>query len=64
MLALTRKLQEGIVIRTPEGREITIKILEIRHDRVRLGLHADEDVTINRDSIQRMIDRKHEGRRP
>jgi len=45
MLVLTRKLNESIVI---GDREITIRIVDVRGGRVRLGIEAPLDVRIER----------------
>ena len=53
MLVLTRKPGEEIVI----GDQITVKVLDIRGDKVRLGIDAPRDVKVHRrevwDTIQR-----------
>ena len=53
MLVLTRKPGEEIVI----GNQITVKVLDIRGDKVRLGIDAPRDVKVHRreiwDAIQR-----------
>lgn len=48
MLILSRKLDEDIVIRTPEGRTIVIKVVRLQPDKVRLGFTAGTDVKIDR----------------
>lgn len=47
MLVLTRSREEGIVI----GDAIEVKVLDIRGDRVRLGVIAPDDVTIHRKEV-------------
>lgn len=53
MLVLSRHLNEKIVI----GDDVVITIVEIRGDKVRLGIEAPQDVTVHRqevfDAIQR-----------
>lgn len=52
MLVLARKEEERIIIRVPGRKEpITLKVLEIRPDKVRLGLVADQEVTIDREEV-------------
>ena len=51
MLTLTRRVNESIVIRTPEGREIRLVVLDRNKGKVRIGVVADDDVTIWRDEI-------------
>lgn len=48
MLVLSRKPDEDIVIRTPEGRTIVVKVVSLLPDKVRLGFTADTDVKIDR----------------
>lgn len=47
MLALTRKIDESIII----GDDIEIKVLEISGDRVRLGIEAPREITIHRQEV-------------
>ena len=51
MLVLTRKLGEGIVF----GHEVTLKILEIHKNQIKLGIEAPQDVRIYRDEVYRQI---------
>lgn len=48
MLVLTRKRDEDIVIKTPEGRTITVTVVRLFSDTVRLGFKADSSVVISR----------------
>jgi len=54
MLVLSRKKEESIII----GDKITIKILEIGHNRVRLGIDAPRDINVVREEI---ADKEPEG---
>lgn len=47
MLVLSRKKNEKIVI----GNNITIMVIEVRGDRVRLGIEAPQDVPIHRSEV-------------
>ena len=47
MLVLSRKLNEEIVI----AGEIRVRVLELRRGRVRLGISAPPDVTVDRAEI-------------
>ena len=47
MLVLSRKKNEEIVI----GQEVTIEILEIRGDKVRLGISAPPEVPVHRREV-------------
>jgi carbon storage regulator len=55
MLVLTRKKNEAIVV--ADG-EITITVLEIRGDKVRLGLSAAKDIPIHRKEVYDAIQRE------
>jgi len=47
MLVLTRKKNESIVIRD----DIVVTVVEIRADKVRLGIEAPKEVTVHRREI-------------
>jgi len=51
MLVLSRKKNEKIVI----GDDIEIMVVEIRGDKVRLGINAPEKVSIHREEIYKKI---------
>jgi carbon storage regulator len=48
MLVLTRKPREGIWI----GDSIHIKVLEVGHGRVKIGIDAPPDIVIDREEIR------------
>lgn len=52
MLVLSRRLDESIVI----NGNITVKILNIESDRVRIGIEAPKEVAVNRKEVQIQID--------
>lgn len=54
MLVLARKKNEEIVI---DGGRIRIVVVEIRGDKVRLGIEAPEDVSVHRREVQDRIDK-------
>ena len=58
MLVLSRKKDEKIVI----GDNITLMVIEIRGDKVRLGIEAPRDVTVHREEVYEAI--KREGEKP
>jgi len=51
MLILTRKLNEAIVI----GEDITITIVEIQGDKVKLGIQAPRELSVLREEIYRAV---------
>lgn len=51
MLVLTRKAEESITI----GNNITVSILEIKGNQVRLGVKAPKDIPVNRTEIYASI---------
>lgn len=62
MLVLSREKDEGITI-TPSGQPpIRVKIVDIRGDKVRLGIDADKSVLVHRDEIQQLVDAERESR--
>jgi carbon storage regulator len=52
MLVLTRKRNESIVI----DRDVEVTVLDIRGDKVRLGIQAPKHKQVNRNEIQKLID--------
>jgi len=51
MLVLSRKKNESIII----SDNITVTIIEIRGDKVRLGIEAPKDVTVHRREVYEAI---------
>lgn len=52
MLALTRKLDQDLELRSASGEVLAvIKVLEVRGARVRLGIEAPKDVAIVRKEL-------------
>lgn len=51
MLVLTRRKDEEIVI----NGNISIKVLSVKGNRVRLGVEAPDDVQINRAEINKLV---------
>jgi len=54
MLVLSRKRDEQIVI----GENIAITVVEIRGDKVRLGIEAPRDIPVNRREVAEAIARE------
>ncbi len=53
MLVLSRRKSEAIII----NNEITVVVVEIRPDKVRIGVEAKPEVSINRKEVQDAINR-------
>ena len=51
MLVLTRKVEESVTI----GNHITISVLEVRGNQVKLGIKAPKDISVNRTEIYESI---------
>ena len=60
MLVLSRKKNESIVI----DKEISITVIEIRGDKVRLGIEAPKEITVHRQEVYRAIQRKSKESKP
>ena len=58
MLVLSRHRGESIVI----SHDITITIIEIRDDKVRLGIEAPREVTVHRQEIYDAIQRQQQNK--
>jgi len=59
MLVLSRKKDEKIII----GDKITIMVIEIRGDKVRLGIDAPKEVSVHREEVYNAICREQIARR-
>jgi carbon storage regulator len=55
MLVLSRSKDESIIIND----NIKIMIIEIRGDRVRLGIEAPPEIAVHREEVHRVIQREH-----
>ena len=56
MLVLSRKKDEKIII----GDSISVMVIEIRGDKVRLGIDAPRDVTVHRQEVYEAIQKERE----
>lgn len=56
MLVLSRKKDEKIVI----GDQITLMVIDIRGDKVRLGIEAPKDVAVHRQEVYKAIQKEME----
>jgi carbon storage regulator len=47
MLIVTRKLQESVMI----GNDVTVTVLGVKGNQVRIGINAPKDITVHREEI-------------
>jgi carbon storage regulator len=52
MLILTRRRDEAIVIRNRFGTEIRLLVVDVKGNKVRLGIDAPADVNIAREEVR------------
>ena len=57
MLILTRRVVETVVI----GNDVTVTVLGLKGNQVRLGVNAPREVAVHREEIYQRIKREHEG---
>ena len=60
MLVLSRKQDEKIII----GDSITLMVISIQGDKVRLGIEAPRNVSIHREEVYQAIQREHRDDQP
>lgn len=53
MLTLTRRVGESLMI----GDEVTVTVLGVKGNRVRIGVNAPKDVAVHREEIYRRINK-------
>lgn len=56
MLVLSRKKNESIIIND----NITITIVDIRGDKIRIGVEAPAEVTVHREEVYKAIQKEQE----
>ena len=57
MLILTRRVGETLMI----GDSVTVTVLGVKGNQVRIGITAPKDVAVHREEIFQRIKREHEG---
>jgi carbon storage regulator len=55
MLILTRRVGETVVI----GNDVTVTVLGVKGNQVRLGVNAPREVTVHREEIYERIQNEH-----
>jgi carbon storage regulator len=56
MLILTRRVGETLMI----GDEVTVTVLGVKGNQVRIGVNAPKDVSVHREEIYDRIKREHD----
>ena len=57
MLILTRRVGETLMI----GDDVTVTVLGVKGNQVRLGIDAPKDVSVHREEIYQRIQQENEG---
>ena len=57
MLILTRRVGETLMI----GDEVTVTVLGVKGNQVRIGVNAPKDIAVHREEIYERIKREQEG---
>jgi len=62
MLILTRRVGETVMI----GNDVTVTVLGVKGNQVRIGVNAPKDIAVHREEIYERIKREedHDGRAP
>lgn len=60
MLILTRRISEAILI----GDEVTIRVLDIKGNQVRLGIEADKSIPVHREEVYARLAEKNSVQEP
>lgn len=60
MLILTRRVSETLMI----GDEVTVTVLGVKGNQVRIGINAPKNVAVHREEIYQRIRAEHEGDAP
>ena len=57
MLILTRRVGETLMV----GDDVTVTVLGVKGNQVRIGVNAPKDVSVHREEIYQRIQREKEG---
>jgi carbon storage regulator len=60
MLILTRRVGETVMI----GNEVTVTVLGVKGNQVRIGINAPKNVAVHREEIYERIKREQQGESP
>lgn len=55
MLVLSRHRDESIIIGEPGPNQVIITIVDIRGDKVRLGIEANKNIPVHREEVYKAI---------
>ena len=60
MLILTRRVGETLMV----GDDVTVTVLGVKGNQVRIGVNAPKDVAVHREEIYERIRKENEGSKP